>query len=55
VDAKLPAERRGAVPVFECKGQIVWIPGYRVASGWEVRDASRPALQLRVARLSLSP
>ena len=35
-DAKVPRERRGHIPVVECRGAIVWLPGYRVARGWEV-------------------
>ena len=48
VDEKVPARRRSEVPIFECGGKIVWIPGYRVARGWEILDASIPALQIRV-------
>ena len=48
VDAKVPAMQRPTVPVFECRGQIVWLPGYRVASGWEVSDSSDIALQIAV-------
>ena len=48
VDAKVPAAQRPEVPVFECGGQIVWLPGYRVASGWEVSDSSDIALQIAV-------
>jgi tRNA(Ile)-lysidine synthase len=35
-DAKLPREERSRVPVVECRGQIIWLPGYRVAQGWQV-------------------
>jgi tRNA(Ile)-lysidine synthase len=48
VDEKIPRDRRSSIPVFECRGQVVWIPGYRVASGWEVKDASGPALHVLV-------
>ena len=48
VDAKVPAEQRHAVPVFECAGEIVWLPGYRVSRGWEVWDPAQPSLQIRV-------
>jgi tRNA(Ile)-lysidine synthase len=47
-DAKIPSDRRSAIPVFECAGEIVWIPGYRVARGWEVPDDSQPAIQVGV-------
>jgi len=48
VDQKVPVEQRTTVPVFECAGEIVWIPGYRVARGWEVRDPELPAVHFRV-------
>ena len=35
-DAKVPREQRRHLPVVECRGEIVWLPGYRVARGWEV-------------------
>jgi tRNA(Ile)-lysidine synthase len=49
-DAKVPREEREATPVFVCEGEVVWIPGYRVARGWEVRDGQKPALQILVER-----
>ena len=48
-DGKVPVEHRNDIPVFECGGEIFWIPGYRIARGWEVRDPSAPALQMHVA------
>jgi len=48
IDGKVPAEERARIPVFECGGEIVWVPGYRVAQGWEVRDSSAPALQIEL-------
>jgi len=48
VDGKVPACRRNEVAIFECGGEIIWIPGYRVARGWEIIDPSLPALQIRV-------
>lgn len=50
VDEKLPVRRRNDVAIFECGGEIVWIPGYSVARGWEIIDRSIPALQIRVER-----
>jgi len=50
VDEKVPMDQRSGVPVFECDGEIVWIPGYRVARGWEVKDPKATALQVRVTR-----
>ncbi len=47
VDLRVPAAERGRVPVFACEEAIVWVPGYRVARGWEV-TAAGPNLQLAV-------
>lgn len=49
VDAKVPRDRRMTIPVFECRGEIIWIPGYRVARNWAVKDAAGPALHLSVS------
>ena len=48
IDAKVPVEERSKIPVFECGGKIVWIPGYRVARGWEVTTLSLRCLQICV-------
>lgn len=46
-DAKVPSRQRHRIPVIECGGEIAWIPGFRVAEGWEVGKADDDALQLR--------
>ncbi|MFC1498259.1 tRNA lysidine(34) synthetase TilS [Verrucomicrobiota bacterium] len=51
VDEKTPREQRRTIPLFECGGEIVWVPGYRVARGWEVKDETRPAFQIRVEKI----
>ena len=48
VDQKVPVTRRPEIPIIECGGDIVWLPGYRVARGWEVKDASTDAVQICV-------
>jgi len=48
VDAKVPAAVRKTIPIFECGGEIVWVPGYRIARGWEVSADAGQALQLAV-------
>lgn len=50
VDAKIPRDERVRIPLFECGGDIVWVPGYRIARAWAVRDARKPALQIEVTR-----
>jgi tRNA(Ile)-lysidine synthase len=51
VDAKLARERRASVPLFDCAGEIVWVPGYRIARDWEIIDETKPALQIYVERI----
>ncbi len=51
VDQKIPADQRAAVPVLECRGEILWVPGYRVAQGWEVPDPAGASLHVWVQRL----
>lgn len=47
-DAKVPPEQRQALPVFECDGEIVWLPGYRIAQGWAVEENETACWRLRV-------
>ncbi|MFH0953985.1 MAG: tRNA lysidine(34) synthetase TilS [Verrucomicrobiota bacterium] len=51
VDQKIPRDRRSQVPVLESRGEVVWLPGYRIARGWEVKDPSGPALHVFVRRI----
>ena len=51
VDGKVPREVRNAIPLLECGREIIWVPGYRIARGWEVKSESYPALQVLVERL----
>lgn len=46
VDAKVPRAERSRVPVVECEGEIVWLPGYRIAARWAVSGAAGRNLQL---------
>ncbi len=50
-DEKVPRHQRSAVPVLECRGEVVWVAGYRVARGWEVQGARGPSLRVRVERV----
>ncbi|MBI2441379.1 MAG: tRNA lysidine(34) synthetase TilS [Lentisphaerae bacterium] len=47
-DGKLPLGLRHRLPIIECGGEIIWIPGFRIAHGWAVRPDERAALQLVV-------
>jgi tRNA(Ile)-lysidine synthase len=49
-DARVDALLRRTLPIVCAGKEIVWLPGYRIAAGWEVRDPTQPALQLRIAR-----
>ncbi len=46
-DAKVPEAERDAYPVVVCDGEIVWVPGYRVAAPFAVRDGEE-RLQIAV-------
>ena len=46
VDMKVPKERRHQMPMFVCGEEIIWVPGYRIARGWEIKEPSARALQL---------
>ncbi|MFO7869878.1 MAG: tRNA lysidine(34) synthetase TilS [Kiritimatiellia bacterium] len=48
VDAKVASDRRARIPLLECSGEVIWLPGYSVARGWEVTRPEEPALQLRL-------
>jgi len=48
VDRKIPREARILVPLLECRGQIAWIPGYRVDRRWSVQGQDTPSLRFLV-------
>ncbi|MCC7299840.1 MAG: tRNA lysidine(34) synthetase TilS, partial [Verrucomicrobia bacterium] len=45
-DLKIPKAQREPWPVVECGGEIIWLPGYRIARGWELSSDSESALHL---------
>ncbi len=45
-DLKIPKAQRAEWPVVECGGEIIWLPGYRIARGWELSGDADPALHL---------
>jgi tRNA(Ile)-lysidine synthase len=45
-DLKIPKAQRESWPVVECSGEIIWLPGYRIARGWELSSDCEPALHL---------
>lgn len=46
VDLKVPREQRDRLPVVECRGEIVWVPGYRLARDWAVPGPRQPSVRL---------
>ena len=48
VDQKIPRSERSRIQVFECDGEIVWLPGYRVARAWAVTNPKAANLQIRI-------
>lgn len=51
IDAKVPRDARPRIPVIECGGELVWLPGYRIARTWAVGKPGSMALQLTVRAL----
>ncbi len=47
-DQKIPAAQRTQVPVVVCRGEIIWIPGYRTARGWEVKNPDGKSIHVRI-------
>ncbi len=45
-DLKIPKAQRENWPVVECGGEIIWLPGYRIARGWELSSDEEPAMHL---------
>ena len=51
VDHKIPRNRRSQVPLLECRGEIVWVAGYRPARGWEVASRNSPSYRIQVSAI----
>lgn len=49
VDAKVPEHLRDAVPLLVCGEEVVWIPGYRIASRFAVPSKTANSLRIEVA------
>lgn len=50
VDQKVPRALRERIPLLECRKQIIWIPGYRIAADVAVQTASARSLRVRLER-----
>ncbi len=46
VNAKVPRSERSGVPVIECEGEILWVPGYRIAARWAIAQPDGRNLQM---------
>jgi tRNA(Ile)-lysidine synthase len=49
VDAKVPRDQRGSIPLVVSGGQIAWVVGFRVDERFKVTDSTRRILRVRVA------
>jgi tRNA(Ile)-lysidine synthase len=47
-DRKIPREQRNRVPVVVCRGEIIWLPGYRIARGWAVDGTNGTSVHVRI-------
>ena len=47
-DEKIPKAQRSDIPVVVCRGEIIWLPGYRTAKGWEVDGENGSALHVHL-------
>ena len=47
-DQKIPRAARARIPVVVCRGEIIWLPGYRTARGWEVQNPADKSLHLHI-------
>lgn len=50
-DCKVPVSERDRIPIFESRGEILWIPGYRIAHDWAVEDGEVQILRISVDRM----
>ena len=49
-DQKVPRAERNRIPVITCRNEIIWLPGYRTARGWEVQETSGKSVHVRIER-----
>jgi tRNA(Ile)-lysidine synthase len=48
VDLKVPRAERDRIPVVTCRDEIIWVPGYRIARGWDVPGMGAPSVRMKV-------
>ena len=49
-DLKVPKAQRENVPVVTCRAEIIWLPGYRIAQGWELKTSADDAIHIKLER-----
>jgi tRNA(Ile)-lysidine synthase len=49
VDAKVPRDQRGSIPLMVSGDQIAWVVGFRVDERFKVTDSTRRILRVRAA------
>lgn len=47
-DRKIPREQRSRMPVVVCRGEIIWLPGYRIAQGWAVTGTNGRSVHVHI-------
>ncbi len=47
-DQKIPRAQRPSIPVVVCRGEIIWLPGYRTARGWSVQGDTGKSVHVRI-------
>jgi tRNA(Ile)-lysidine synthase len=48
VNAKVPRGERAGIPVLTCRGEVIWVPGYRVARDWAVSGPKARSWHVRL-------
>lgn len=50
INEKIPARERDAVPCIASGNEILWIPGYRMSSAYQIRSDTKQILQIEVVK-----
>jgi tRNA(Ile)-lysidine synthase len=48
IKCKLPRSQRDRIPLIEDRGNIIWIPGIRLAEGFQISESTRRVLRIEV-------
>ena len=47
-DLKVPRAQRAQIPIVVCRGEIIWIPGYRIDAKWALRNRTDRSIHVRM-------